>query len=60
MHLRASCYAIILAALLIAVPDGSWATPSDRKSTLRGDADMGRDLFNGKGSVTTAMASMDS
>ena len=49
MRLRAPFHGLILAALLVALSDGSWADSADKKSTLRGDAKMGRDLFNGKG-----------
>ena len=47
--MRTPFQTISLAALLLSLPDGSWAGPADKKSTLQGDAEMGRDVFNGKG-----------
>lgn len=49
MPMRAVISIIALASLLLSLPDGSWAEPADKKSALRGDAEKGRDLFNGKG-----------
>ncbi len=49
MPIRTPFQAIVPAALLLSLPDGSWADPADKKSALRGDAEKGRDLFNGKG-----------
>ena len=49
MRLRAPFHGLILTSLLLSLPDGGWADAADRKSTFGGDAEMGRDLFNGKG-----------
>ena len=49
MPIRTPFQTIVLAALLLSFPDGSWASPADKKGALRGDAEMGRNLFNGKG-----------
>jgi hypothetical protein len=49
--MRTPFQTISLAALLLSLPDGSWAGPADKKSTLQGDAETGRDVFNGKGGL---------
>ncbi|MEK6634066.1 MAG: cytochrome c [Nitrospirota bacterium] len=49
MRTRVLFSEMALALLLLSAPNISWAEPTDKNATMKGDAAQGKALFNGKG-----------